>query len=458
MTNPIEAGFSQKVISPEKGVSLCGYFNNRYNRGIHDDLLAKTMVVSDGRTRGALVVADNAIIYTEVVRRLRAEIAPRTGIAESNIFVQATHTHTAPALKAGGWVDFSPAYLDHFVAQVTAAAVEASDAVQPVTFAIAEAKAPPVAFCRRFIMRDGTVATNPPKDSPDIVRPEGTPDDYFAVVAVRNLSGEIVAVLVHCTNHVDTVGGDLVSADWPGVLCRQVTDNVDAHPYTILINGMAGNVNHRDIKNPEEQYGFAEAERIGAAYAEKALELLRTEPRPLDAAAIAFGRTLVDLPRLELTEHQIGKARAILETTPIPDELPLLHSVDIAKSNEIVAALFAREQLKFAAENIASQPAEVAAMRIGNLLLIGLPFEPFSEIGVEIRRRSPFKHTFALGLLNGKGGYLGTREAAERQGGMETFPGVDCLRCFVPEAADMLTDAAAGLANSLAEQGSSDKK
>ena len=449
MARTIEAGFSQEVISPEKGVSLCGYFNNRYNRGIHDDLLAKALVLSDGRTKGALVVVDNAMVHAEVVKRLRAEIAPRTGIAESNIFIQATHTHTAPALRAGVWIDFSPAYLEAFVAQVSAAVVEANEVRQPVTLAIAEAEAPPVAFCRRFVMRDGTVATNPPKDSPDIVRPEGTPDDYFAIVAVRNTSGETIGVLVQCTNHVDSVGGDLVSADWPGVLCRRVTDHLETHPWTVLINGMAGNVNHFDIKNPEEQYGFAEAERIGAAYAEKALGLLKTELRPLDTDGIAFGRTAVDLPRLKLTEVQIGKARAILAKTPIPDELPLLHSVDIAKSNEIVAALFAREQLRFAAENIASRPAEVGAIRIGSLLMIGLPFEVFSEIGMEIKRRSPFKQTFALGLLNGHGGYLATREATERQGGMETFPGV--VRRFVPEAADMLTDAAAALANSLAE-------
>jgi len=450
VTNRVEAGFSQKVISPEKGVSLRGYFNNRYNRGIHDDLYAKAMVVSDGRTTGALVVADNALIVAPVVERIRKEIGPRTGIPEHDILVQATHTHTAPVLEEHGWIDFSPAYLEYFVEQTVAAVLEARGAMQPVSFSIAEGKEDRLAFCRRFIMRDGTVATNPAKDSPDIVRPEGIPDHYFAVVAAKNLSGEIVGVLVHCTNHTDTIGGDLVSADWPGVLCNYVTENTGAHPQAMLLNGMAGNVNHFDIGNLEQQSGFAEADRIGTTYGEFALKLLKTDLRPLEVSSIGFNRIVVDLPRLKLTEQTLDEARATLERAPLPIELPTLHSVDLTAGNDIALALFARTQLRFAEENKLSEAVEVSAMRLGELLLVGLPFEAFSEIGMETKKRSPFKHTFALGILNGAYGYLATGEAAARPGGMETFPGV--LRRFVPEAAVMLIDAAEQMANSLAER------
>ena len=403
--------------------------------------------VEDGETAGALVVADNALVNAAVVERIRSEAAPRTGIPEANIFVQSTHTHTAPSLQENGWIDFSPVYLEHFVEQTVAAVLEAHEARQPVTFAIAEGEERRLAFCRRYIMRDGSVMTNPPKDSPDIVRPEGTPDYSFAVVAIRNLSGEIVGVLVHCTNHTDTVGGDLVSADWPGVVCKYVTDNIQSHPPAILLNGMAGNVNHFDISDLNQQYGFPEAERIGSAYGETALRLLQTGLAPLDVSSIGFGRVIVDLPRVKLTEQQLDEARATLARTPIPEELPDLHSVDLAVGNEIVMALFAMRQLEFAEENRASEAVEVGAMRIGELLMVGLPVEAFSEIGMEIKRRSPFKHTFALGILNGAHGYLATKEAAERPGGMETFPGV--VRRFVPEAALMLTDAAEKLANSV---------
>ena len=86
------------------------------------------------------------------------------------------------------------------------------------------------------------------------------------------------------------------------------------------------------------------------------------------------------------------------------------------------------------------------------MVVWGWGMEVLSEIGREIKRRSSFKYTFPLCLLNGKYGYLATKESAERPGGMETFPGVYALRQFVPEAALMLTDAAEGLARLLVKK------
>ena len=456
MAAQIQAGFSEKVISPDKGVSLCGYFNNRYNVGIRDDLYAKAIAVSDGQTTFALVVADNTLVFSDVVSSIRGQVAQQTGIPEHHVLVQATHTHTAPVLKPGFWVDFSPAYLEYFIEQAVAAVLQAHAEMEPVTFDIAEGEESRVAFCRRFIMRDGTAATNPPRNSPDIVRPESEIDHSFAVVAVKNLSGDILGVLVHCANHVDTIGGDLVSADWPGVLCRMVTEGLPSRPQTMLLNGMAGNVNHFNINDPEQSdFSESEAEKVGTAYGETGLSLLQTAAHPLAVSSIGAGHVIVDLPRLQLTQEQVAEAEAIVARIPIPRELTFLHSADVTRNNDIVRALFAGKQLEFARENRCSEHVEVSGVRIGDLLIVGLPFEAFSEIGMEMKRRSPFEHTFALELLNGSHGYLAPREAAERPGGMETFPGVDCLRSFVPEAADMLTDAAEGLAQSLADRDAS---
>jgi hypothetical protein len=361
-------------------------------------------------------------------------------------------------LKAGVSVDFSPAYREFFIEQSVAAACEAAERAQPVTFGIAEGEERRVAFCRRFIMCDGSVATNPAKDSPDILRPEGNPDYYFGVLVAKNLSGRIVAVLAHCTNHVDTIGGDLVSADWPGVLCRYVANNLDSRPLVFLLNGMAGNVNHIDLDNPSQQSSLEEAQRIGKIYGETAMRLIRTKLQPLEVADIGVGQVMVELPRVTLTEEELCEAKETLAKTPIPEHRGTLHSPDIAKGNSIVAALLAEKKLEFAKRNLASETVEVGGMRMGDLLMVGLPFEPFSEIATKIRARSPFKYTFTLELLNGAYGYLSTREAAERAGGMETLGGVEYLRRFLPEASDRLVDATVGLAESLAGNKTDDEE
>jgi hypothetical protein len=60
-------------------------------------------------------------------------------------------------------------------------------------------------------------------------------------------------------------------------------------------------------------------------------------------------------------------------------------------------------------------------LKIGDLGIAAVPCEVFAEIGLEIKRKSPFKPTFTIELANGHGGYLPTPEQ-HRLGGYETWP------------------------------------
>jgi len=53
----------------------------------------------------------------------------------------------------------------------------------------------------------------------------------------------------------------------------------------------------------------------------------------------------------------------------------------------------------------------VQAFRIGDLALVGAPGEFFVELGLEIKRRSPFAQTMVLELANDSVGYIPTRRA-----------------------------------------------
>jgi hypothetical protein len=82
--------------------------------------------------------------------------------------------------------------------------------------------------------------------------------------------------------------------------------------------------------------------------------------------------------------------------------------------------LFARDQLELAER---PQPcrAEVQVFRIGDLAVVGLPGEFFVEYGLEIKKLSPARVTFVVGLANGCVGYVPTPEAFA-QGGYEPTP------------------------------------
>jgi hypothetical protein len=60
--------------------------------------------------------------------------------------------------------------------------------------------------------------------------------------------------------------------------------------------------------------------------------------------------------------------------------------------------------------------------RLGGLGIAAIPFETFTETGLTIKAKSPFKDTFTIELANGSNGYLPTPEQ-HALGGYETWLG-----------------------------------
>ena len=55
-------------------------------------------------------------------------------------------------------------------------------------------------------------------------------------------------------------------------------------------------------------------------------------------------------------------------------------------------------------------------MRVGNLGIVGLPGEPLTEIGLQIKQRSPFEHTMVVSLANGAMAYFPTDDGIDAGG------------------------------------------
>jgi hypothetical protein len=105
--------------------------------------------------------------------------------------------------------------------------------------------------------------------------------------------------------------------------------------------------------------------------------------------------------------EQLARAHELLRDTP-------------AEQSSTLPAIYAQEAI--ALSQFPEQvPVKLQALRIGSLAIVAEPCEAFAEIGLELKRRSPFKPTFAIGLANGYCGYLPT-PAQHALGGYETWP------------------------------------
>jgi hypothetical protein len=88
------------------------------------------------------------------------------------------------------------------------------------------------------------------------------------------------------------------------------------------------------------------------------------------------------------------------------------------------------------------------ALRIGDVGIFAIPFEVFTETGLELKERSPLRPAFTISLANGSYGYLPTpRQHA--LGGYETWLGTNFVEV---EASTKITSTLLRLMSGLAKE------
>ena len=100
MNAGLYAGFARIDVTPMLGIDLEGYYVKRTAKGILDKLEINALAISDGTEKAILISTDQCMLETDVAEVFRQKISEATGIKESAIYIHATHTHTAPLLKA----------------------------------------------------------------------------------------------------------------------------------------------------------------------------------------------------------------------------------------------------------------------------------------------------------------------------------------------------------------------
>ena len=413
-----EAAFARQVISPPPGVALAGYFAPRFNRGILDDLWVRVALFRSGETTTGLVHFDLLELPLRFCRTIRERVAEEDPVLAENLILSATHTHTGPETRLARDECHEHA-LNVIVDQAVAAVRTACWRFAETRMETVAIRNNPFAFNRRYWMKDGSVVTNPGKLHPDIVRPEGPVDEEIQAVLFHQF-GRPAACFVNVSNHTDTMGGDLVSADWPGVLERRFHSHFEAQLPVFAFISPAGNINHFDVTRPGDQTSPAEAKRIGCGYADIILQELR-RPQPLEPEAPRLHRVDFPLQKRRITKADLEAARRLVTTES--EDAGIFTSEDLAKGSPAVLRYFAKELLAFAATEAGMvEHFPVMALSLGpELALVSLPGEPFAEIGMEIREKSPFSHTLVISNANGYAGYIVLDECFDR-GGYEPLP------------------------------------
>lgn len=419
--NMFEVGFSHAIITPERGIPLAGYFNPRPNEGVLDDIYVKCILFRSGEVCGGFVTFDTCKIEAESVANILSRLK-RAGFKHGNgLIVSATHAHTAPYTSTKLVPLADPGYMEMLEKKCVETVLLAERNLAPANLSLGTTKNNPYAYNRRYWMKNNKVLTNPGKLNPDIVKPEGPVDYDIGVLAVEQ-NGRTVAVLANIVNHTDTIGLSLVSADWPGRLARSVQSGLGYDAFVMTLVGRSGNINHFDTSTNANQTQYAEACRIGQGYGEIVLDQLK-KLKPLKADKLSVVSQDFAIPYRMLPKKMIDDAKELLERVPARATTGDQTSEGLAKGDDQV--------LRYFAERIVDYPSsfkgkeriyKVVTLAIGDgFAATSLPGEPFTEIGLEIKEKSPIKNTWPITLAMGYCGYVPLKVSFEN-GGYEINP------------------------------------
>ena len=407
------AGVAKVIITPPIGIPLAGYEDrNKLSIGIHDELYAKAFVLSDGKTKTAIVTTDLVGVDKDLVSSIRKQVQNRTDIKKENILISASHTHSGP--------DFSkPKFFEE---ELTIEGLSKKDYVDSLREATARKIADAVLMANNHMKeaRVGVgkgVVCNVAANRRD---PTGLMDNTVGVLRVDEEEGKPLAILVNFCGHPTVLGSDnyLISADYPGYLMKAIEDVIEEHVIAMFTNGACGNVSTRFTRREQT---FREAKRLGSMLSGEAIKVSEMIEAKGQGKLKVVSKTIKlptkRFPTLREAEEDYEEAK---------DNFEKLKAEGTTKGRLRVAytTLKGAERLakwvKKGIGKIEEIETEMQAIAIDDTILVTEPGELFVEIGLDIKKKSGLENVFVVGYANDSIGYIPTWEAY-KEGKYEAF-------------------------------------
>ncbi|MBR4288742.1 MAG: hypothetical protein IKT50_04825 [Clostridia bacterium] len=415
------AGYAEVIITPPLGLRIPGYFSVRPAEGIINDLKARAVAFQYGEQKVIFLLCDAVNILTDGYEQLRDKIAARCEMDPDAVSISCNHSHTATLIYAVGQDDgnygkkteLEEIYAGRQHQLLTDLAQFAFEDLHPVT-AMKQAKgeAKGVGFLRRYRMKDGTCATNPVKRVAEIDHPEGTSDESLQMVRILR-EGAKEIVLINFGTHADVIGGRRFCADYTGFVCDYMKAALEDQVEVIDFVGCQGDSNHVDfmhLKAEKMPKGVDIAQKMARKIVGEALKIYDdAEDMTLDAE-IRTKKVTVKIGKNPYDPADVPEAREICR---LYDELgtrndPVFRNfkLSVPEARRIIRNLDLPDFFDVTLHGIS----------VGDFSFVGIPGEPFQQIGVLAKAKSPFAMTFLACCTNGRVGYFPSREAFAEKG------------------------------------------
>ena len=466
-------GTATADITPTLPVVVSGQLELRIANTVETPLTANVVALesrvgSRSLDLAIMVSCDFGSIPTKVLTMIRDIVHQRLpGLDVTKIFLNATHTHTAPPLENSWYkipregVTQVDDYRDFVVQRVAEAIIQAWNGRQPgsVTWGLSHAA---IAYNRRVVyskevstkgyFSNGTAQMYGHTNLPEFINLEGMEDHDVNILFFWDKSGKLIAMTIEVPCPAQEVEDrSAINADYWHPVREKLKQRFGPDLCVLGWIGAAGD------QSPRPMYrGAAEdrmiklrnlshleeiARRIVLAV-EEAYETVKDDR--YENLQLIHKMEILTLPMRLVTEQDYKFSKA--ERDKAAAEI----AADSTMANEVFSLMTLNNDVidRFEKQRIDPNPkmeAEIHILRIGDVVICTDQFELFTDYGIRIQARSNALQTFVIQLGTGATAYLPT-EKAVKGGGYSATVQSDLVG---PEGGQILVDRTVELINSM---------
>ena len=349
----LSVGFGRADITPKNTVPLAGGASDRVSKGINEPIYTNCVAFTDETGNTFLLIISDLLYIGIPVSQARADIAKKTGIPATQIWVGATHNHSGPAITLSdslGIEEYSPYLREQIVKAAEAALADR----KPAKMFTSEIYPKNLNFVRHYLMKDGSYAGDNFGDQSfsNCVAHATEVDNQMQLIKFTREGGKDVVLMNwqgHPTGHGEDAHRDKIMS-CVTVATHKIEEELDCHLTYVL--GASGNVNSSTrIKEERITSDYVELYNLVAQHA-------------IDAAA-------------NFKPVETGKIQLLTEPC---------------------ACNFK--------QGSATMNISLSAFAIGDVAFVAAPYEMFCENGMTVKKNSPYETTFVSTVTNGYGSYI----------------------------------------------------
>jgi neutral ceramidase len=391
----LQVGAASAEMQANDNMVIAGGITAGKAAGQEGRLRCVATVLKKGNDQLAIVACDVLMLTRQTLDPVMLQIEKETGINRSNVLVNCTHTHHAPSTMQIHDYGPDPVFTERTQKAIVEAVRKAAANLNPANFYFALGEEKTVGQNSRVLLDDGQVYWIGPRTN--FVRATGPFDPELPVLAFRDDLQLRALIFNHSTHSIGTREAGKRSASIYGLAAQDLENQLKAP--VLFLEGASGSTHNLDLKGDECM------RRMKTAVNDT---LAKIQPRPVNRLK-SIKRTLrFKIRHFDEAAEERAVQRYCQKYAPGYDK--------------VIAEVFRKMRRDLSKAQGQERETWLQAMVIGDVAMVGVPAEYFTQLGLDIKNRSPFRYTYVAELANDWIGYLPNLEG-HKLGGYQVWTG-----------------------------------